>query len=1084
MQYVGISWRKAITALLAIQLLILPVLEQAGQPYFVRAEEAPTSAATATAATATTTNSAKVSWQTIEESQYPVSPGVVHTSRTLTGNGLKESVHLLEIDPSNPYVKVEAVSSHGEVSELGTVNEMLRQLESKGGRPVAGTNGDFFSSLGVPSGLMISNGELVSSPSTSKVAMAIMKDHTVKIEDNVTMTSKLTKDNGESLTLTMINRTRVATHTNHAFLYNWRFGSSTRTPQGGVEVVVRADDPAYKLIPGQPVSATVVTVAESADTAIEPGTFVLSATGSKADWIRQKLSAGTRLRLDIAFSKGFGDAEQVISGNSTLGYVLIRNGEVSPTVLDPADPNTSDRHPRTMVASKQGKLYILTVDGRQPGHSDGITMAEGAYYLQSLGMENAINIDGGGSTTYYVRQPGDEHPSLLNRPSDGHDREVGNGIAVLSTAPVTALSRLVVSPDSPVQVAAGSRLSFELKGQDEYFNGVPVKPEEVQWSAQGSIGAFDGPGAFTASMSPASGILTVQSGNAVKLIDITVVDRADRLTLSPNPAVIEPGAAVRFTAAAADSQGRPIWISPDRIGWSAEGAIGSIDANGTLQSVNGTADGKVTASYNGVKAEAFVQVGKPPLLLEPFEGTGNMQTKESNAVAGSVTITAVARPNPVRYGTKAVKLTYDFTGKSGSSNAYVNLLNDAGEIGREVEGKPYRIGMWVYGDSNRHWLRLGVTDGMGTSRVFNFTQPGGLDWTGWKYVTADVPENTIFPLKVRYVLVNETDETNKNSGAVYLDNLRAEYMDLGEDVTGPVFGVSTPAPDSEVQGLRPEIAIGITDAGTGVDPGSIHFTVDGVAVDHQYDEALGTIRAVLRNDLTEGEHVVRVDAADRAGTYAIPSAGWSFRVKAPDTEPPRWGDGAGLTVTDITYHSVKLSWREAADNAAVHGYRIFQDGVSVASVTSSVYTATVDSLAANTRYAFEIEAFDPSGNTVRSGAITVTTAGDPVPPASPSQIRVSGHGHEIQASFTPPTDNDYAGTRIVILRNGKEGGKEGEADSQFLPPGIREMKSTWLKHGKYEVSIWAEDTSGNRSAPAVFEVKLNEGNGEEETSAL
>jgi exopolysaccharide biosynthesis protein len=86
-----------------------------------------------------------------------------------------------------------------------------------------------------------------------------------------------------------------------------------------------------------------------------------------------------------------------------------------------------------MVATKQGKLFLLAVDGRAPGHSDGMTLAEGARYLLSLGMENAINIDGGGSTTYYVRKPGEQHPVLLNRPSDGHDRAVGNALAILST---------------------------------------------------------------------------------------------------------------------------------------------------------------------------------------------------------------------------------------------------------------------------------------------------------------------------------------------------------------------------------------------------------------------------------------------------------------------------------------------------------------------------------------------------------------------------------------------------------------------------------------------------------------------------
>ncbi|CAG7625096.1 phosphodiester glycosidase family protein [Paenibacillus allorhizosphaerae] len=1024
---------------------------------------------------------ASSAWQTTEEFRYEVSPGVTHTTRTLAGSGLRESVQLLEVDPHNPYVRLEAVSSHGEVSGPETVYHMLQQLEGAGKRPVAGVNGDFFSTVGVPSGLMISNGELVSSPSTSKIAMAIMPDHTIKMEENVTMTSKLTKDNGESLTLTMINRTRVESHTNHAFLYNWRFGASTRTPSGGVEVVVKADDTAYKLIPGQPVSGTVLSVNEASDTPIEDGTYVLSATGSKADWIRQKLSVGTRLRLDIAFGKGFGGAEQVISGNSTLGYVLLKNGAVPTALLDVTDPNMTDRHPRTMVATKQGKLYLVTVDGRQPGYSDGITLAEGAYYLQGLGMENALNLDGGGSTTYYVREPGDSGVNLQNRPSDGHDRAVGNALAVLSTAPSSPLHQLVVIPDSPVQVLANSQLPFHVKGQDAYLNGIPVRAEDLSWSVQGAIGTVSASGVLTAAGSPGSGKVVVRSGNVVKDVEIQVTDHVNTLSLTPNPAVIEPGASLRFEAKAADSEGRQVRVSPDRIEWTIEGAIGTMRPDGTLEAVSGSADGKVIARIGSVVAEAKVQVGKPPQMMEPFEDMSGMQVSSSNAVTGSVTMTAVARPNPVRYGTKSLRLTYDFTGKKGSSNAYVNFLDQTGTAGREIEGKPYRIGLWVYGDSKNHMLRLGVADGAGTNRIFNMTEPGGLNWTGWKYVAADVPANTIYPLKVRYVVVNETDETNKGSGVVYYDNLRAEYMDLGEDVDGPSFDHPVPAPDTEVRSLRPVISVGVKDAGSGVDPASIHVTVDGTALEHTFDASAGIIRAVPASDLAEGQHTVKVEAADLAGTYAVPPAAWNFRVKAPDTEPPSWPGGTGLSVTEATYHSLQLSWNAAADNEGVQQYRIFQNGVSVGTVTASAYAPLVwkaEGLIGNTVYRYQIEASDAAGNTARTELLEAVTAKDAAAPAMPSDIRVTAlSGHELLISFTPPGDPDYTGMRINVVRYGSAGGKDGAGQALFAPAGTAAVRTGVLMHGQYEVILQAQDTSGNVSAPVTLNVKLNEGEG-------
>jgi hypothetical protein len=55
------------------------------------------------------------------------------------------------------------------------------------------------------------------------------------------------------------------------------------------------------------------------------------------------------------------------------------------------------------------------------------------------------------------------------------------------------------------------------------------------------------------------------------------------------------------------------------------------------------------------------------------------------------------------------------------------------------------------------------------------TASGGINWTGWRYVYANVPEGTVFPLKVRNVVVEEASSSNKNAGVLYFDQFRAEY---------------------------------------------------------------------------------------------------------------------------------------------------------------------------------------------------------------------------------------------------------------------------------------------------------------------
>jgi exopolysaccharide biosynthesis protein len=90
----------------------------------------------------------------------------------------------------------------------------------------------------------------------------------------------------------------------------------------------------------------------------------------------------------------------------------------------------TDRHPRTAVAMlRDGRALLLVVDGRQPSLSIGMTLAELASLLIELGAAEAINLDGGGSTTMVVKG------AILNRPSDvTGERPISDAILVQPSA--------------------------------------------------------------------------------------------------------------------------------------------------------------------------------------------------------------------------------------------------------------------------------------------------------------------------------------------------------------------------------------------------------------------------------------------------------------------------------------------------------------------------------------------------------------------------------------------------------------------------------------------------------------------------
>ncbi len=117
------------------------------------------------------------------------------------------------------------------------------------------------------------------------------------------------------------------------------------------------------------------------------------------------------------------------------GPRLVRDGEVNVTSGEEqfkADVATG-RAPRTAVGvTDDGKLLLVAVTGRQAYHSIGVTLEELANITLELGAKDAMNLDGGGSSTMVVRD------YVMNTPSDGRERKVADAILVFAGAPKTA----------------------------------------------------------------------------------------------------------------------------------------------------------------------------------------------------------------------------------------------------------------------------------------------------------------------------------------------------------------------------------------------------------------------------------------------------------------------------------------------------------------------------------------------------------------------------------------------------------------------------------------------------------------------
>ncbi|MFJ4920325.1 phosphodiester glycosidase family protein [Streptomyces sp. NPDC088725] len=172
---------------------------------------------------------------------------------------------------------------------------------------------------------------------------------------------------------------------------------------------------------------------------VPAGGSVLQGIGSGANWLTSHSRKGQRIAVTevIRDAKGrqvrLGAHDTIVSASPTL----VENGQVhidakAEGTLDPKDLSfgyawSNVRQPRTMAGIDQrGRLILATVDGRQPGVSEGFTLAEAARFMRSLGAKQALNLDGGGSSAMVVGG------KLVNITSDATgERAVGDTVQVL-----------------------------------------------------------------------------------------------------------------------------------------------------------------------------------------------------------------------------------------------------------------------------------------------------------------------------------------------------------------------------------------------------------------------------------------------------------------------------------------------------------------------------------------------------------------------------------------------------------------------------------------------------------------------------
>ena len=360
-------------------------------------------------------------------------------------------INVAHIAPSAD-VAVLPVLSNGQVQE----NDSSRRMElttdmcrRSGG--IVCVNADFPESLatGQPTGGLVIGGVPLRSPSNLHEQLTVLADGTLstaRLELDMRLVATFDETSSDHplvasgmreyiLDIATLNRpsdTSVA-------LYSPAWGTTTQTTGHTVEVAMSGEIPVI----GHRGTAAAASGATAANSTIPGNGYVLAANGQAAQELKKAaevFAAADRIELRIDANL---PAQMSVGGQP----VILEAGRRLPQDMDRSFIRS--RHPRTLVGwNEQGDMWLIAVDGRRDGHSAGMSIAEAADYLEHVGATTAINLDGGGSTTFATRHAcGDgTWPCIRNLPSDGRERPVSSILAIVPSSAVPAQPMAVASP--------------------------------------------------------------------------------------------------------------------------------------------------------------------------------------------------------------------------------------------------------------------------------------------------------------------------------------------------------------------------------------------------------------------------------------------------------------------------------------------------------------------------------------------------------------------------------------------------------------------------------------------------------------
>lgn len=766
---------------------------------------------------------------------YDIANGLRYTVASSENGSLRQQSFRLEYTPGSDVFPIVAYGS--KLYGKSSIEEIVDYVENQGQSVYGAANADFFVlSTGLPSGLVVNNGRLVSSDGMWN-AVGVKPDGRMIVgapQMAMSLYSSITGD----YPVYALNKQRSGAG---IYLLNSDFSSQTRSTGIGVNVVLTpVNDEPLKIGQEKQFVVTAVNRDVSGSTPIGDNEYILTAsnTYSNRGYTISSLQVGETVTFKAnVYNEDFTDAVYACGA----GDMAVKNGVMQSGL-------SSSSNPRTLLGVRpDGSAVALVADGRQE-ISQGMSVKNAAQLLLNKGCTNVVNLDGGGSSAEVVRQPGSKETEVVNSPSDGSLRKCANYLLFVNTAtPTGEETGAFVYPHS-VATLSGAQVSLGANTFDQhyypvssYYSGFRVTSPTEQ-VLEGNV--------FTAPQQAGEYLISLDHETAASMpASITVYQQPDRVVVKNKSGTtvtslsMDVGGSIDLDIDAY-AQSRILYEQDNLFTWQVTGNAGTITQDGVFTASKTTgASGNIVISHNGFSVSIPVRVGKMPSILEDYEDDVTYYaTADTQDISARAQVTHSL--DQVRYGSGALSMTYK--GASSMDKAHAAVFTAASSA--KLSGAKNLTFYAKASPGKSMYINFLTSSGSTVQRAFY----AGEDWT---LVTVEVPSGATA------VKGFSTSVSPGQSGNIYIDQLVVHYAAAQPDVTPPEITM----PESVTSQA---FSATVKDAtGFAISSRNISLTYDGKNCNFTYNSQTGALSATLPEN-TGGLHRLTLEATDPFGNIA------------------------------------------------------------------------------------------------------------------------------------------------------------------------------------------------------------------------